>query len=112
MAPRPLCPARDHTQSARRDKAAKIAAWRYPGAGNLRGALLGEENQCRAARSARPAHHPLLLEDARQSVTDLGAKVGLSATACARRMQRLRDDGIIRGYRVVLNRPASAWARW
>jgi DNA-binding Lrp family transcriptional regulator len=45
-----------------------------------------------------------LLDDARQSVTELGAKVGLSATACARRMQRLRDDGIIRGYRVVLNR--------
>lgn len=45
-----------------------------------------------------------LLDDARQSVTELGAKVGLSATAVARRIQRLREEGIIRGYRAVLNR--------
>lgn len=45
-----------------------------------------------------------LLEDARLSHVELSAKVGLSATACARRLQRLGESGVIRRYRAELDR--------
>ncbi|SVC87419.1 uncharacterized protein METZ01_LOCUS340273 [marine metagenome] len=48
----------------------------------------------------------LLQEDASLSTADLGAAVGLSATSCWRRVQRLQDQGVLRG-RVALVDPAS-----
>jgi DNA-binding Lrp family transcriptional regulator len=39
-----------------------------------------------------------LANDGRMSQTDLSERVGLSATACARRLARLEEGGIIRGY--------------
>ena len=47
----------------------------------------------------------LLQEDASLSTADLGAAVGLSATSCWRRVQRLQDQGVLRG-RVALVDPA------
>ena len=44
-----------------------------------------------------------LLEDARISHVDLGAKVGLSSTACARRMKQLEAAGVVSGYQVQLD---------
>jgi Lrp/AsnC family transcriptional regulator, leucine-responsive regulatory protein len=43
-----------------------------------------------------------LLSDARASQIDLAEKVGLSPTACARRVRQLEEAGIIRGYRADL----------
>lgn len=43
-----------------------------------------------------------LLADARASQIELAEKVGLSPTACARRIRQLEDSGIIRGYRADL----------
>ena len=48
----------------------------------------------------------LLQEDASLSTADLGAAVGLSATSCWRRVQRLQDQGVLRG-RVALVDPAT-----
>ncbi|MBS0517927.1 MAG: Lrp/AsnC family transcriptional regulator [Proteobacteria bacterium] len=45
-----------------------------------------------------------LMYDARMSLTELGSKVGLSATACARRLERLVKEGVIKRFRVELNR--------
>ena len=42
--------------------------------------------------------------DGRISNTDLAARVGLSASACLRRVQELERSGLIRGYRAVLDR--------
>lgn len=41
--------------------------------------------------------------DGRISNVDLAAKVGLSASACLRRVQELERSGVILGYRAVLN---------
>ncbi len=46
----------------------------------------------------------LLQEDARLTNNDLSARVNLSASQCSRRRQRLEEDGLIRGYRAVLDR--------
>jgi DNA-binding Lrp family transcriptional regulator len=43
-----------------------------------------------------------LLADARASQIELAEKVGLSPTACARRIRQLEESGIIRGYRADL----------
>jgi Lrp/AsnC family transcriptional regulator, leucine-responsive regulatory protein len=43
-----------------------------------------------------------LVSDARASQIDLAEKVGLSPTACARRIRHLEESGVIRGYRVDL----------
>ena len=40
----------------------------------------------------------LLREDARQSMAELGRRVGLSRTATLARVRRLEDTGVIRGY--------------
>lgn len=45
-----------------------------------------------------------LLDDARLSHVELSAKAGLSPTACARRLQRLTESGVIRRYRAELDR--------
>lgn len=44
-----------------------------------------------------------LLEEGRISFADLGARVGLSATACARRMKQLEDSGVVRQYHAQLD---------
>ena len=45
-----------------------------------------------------------LQRDGRISNTDLAEKVGLSPSACLRRVQELERNGVIQGYRAVLNR--------
>ena len=42
--------------------------------------------------------------DGRISNTDLAAQVGLSPSACLRRVQELERSGWIKGYRAVLDR--------
>ncbi len=49
--------------------------------------------------------HELVL-DGRLSNTDLAERVGLSPSACLRRVQELERSGVIRGYRAVLDRGA------
>ena len=44
-----------------------------------------------------------LSEDGRLSNVDLAARVGLSPSACLRRVQELERSGVIRGYRAVLD---------
>lgn len=46
----------------------------------------------------------LLQGDARLTNNELAERVNLSASQCSRRRQRLEDDGLIRGYRAVLDR--------
>ena len=41
-----------------------------------------------------------LQDDARQSLVALATHVNLSPTQCARRLQRLQDSGVVRGYGV------------
>lgn len=48
-----------------------------------------------------------LTRDGRQSNADLAARVGLSASACLRRVQELERRGVISGYRAVLDRQAT-----
>ena len=45
-----------------------------------------------------------LERDGRLSNTDLASRVGLSPSACLRRVQELERTGIIKGYRAVLDR--------
>jgi len=47
-----------------------------------------------------------LTRDGRISNIDLADRVGLSPSACLRRVQELERSGIIKGYRAVLNRDA------
>lgn len=42
--------------------------------------------------------------DGRISNTRLAEKVGLSPSACHRRVQELEESGVIKGYRAILNR--------
>lgn len=46
----------------------------------------------------------ILEKDGRISNTELAQRVGLSASACLRRVQELERSGVIGGYRAVLNR--------
>jgi Lrp/AsnC family transcriptional regulator, leucine-responsive regulatory protein len=45
----------------------------------------------------------VLSEDGRISNVDLAARIGLSASACLRRVQELERVGIITGYRAILD---------
>lgn len=45
----------------------------------------------------------VLVSDARTSLADLAPKVGLSSTACARRLKALEERGMITGYHAVLD---------
>lgn len=47
-----------------------------------------------------------LSADGRVSNTELASRVGLSASACLRRVQELERNGTIKGYRAVLDRNA------
>ena len=46
----------------------------------------------------------LLQDDARLTNNDLSERVNLSPSQCSRRRQRLEDDGLIKGYRAVIDR--------
>ena len=48
----------------------------------------------------------VLQEDSQQSVQELGEAVGLSPSACHRRLKALEERGIISGFRAVLNAAA------
>ncbi len=48
----------------------------------------------------------LLQHDCTLSVADIGEKVGLSTSACHRRIRQLEDDGLIRSYSANLSREA------
>ncbi len=48
----------------------------------------------------------VLVRDGRISNLELSEKVGLSASACLRRVATLEQKGVIQGYRAVLDRPA------
>ena len=52
----------------------------------------------------------LLAVDGRLTMADLGRQVGLSRTAVLARVQRLERDGVIRGYRAVVELPGLAAA--
>lgn len=45
----------------------------------------------------------LLQKDGRISMTDLAAKIGLSATPCTERVRRLEREGVITGYHAHVN---------
>ena len=47
-----------------------------------------------------------LQADGRMTNVELSRRVGISAPPCLRRVKRLEDSGIIRGYRALLNAPA------
>jgi Lrp/AsnC family transcriptional regulator, leucine-responsive regulatory protein len=51
-----------------------------------------------------------LQSDARLSLAELGRRVGLSAPAVADRLQRLRDAGVITGYRTEVDPRALGFA--
>ena len=51
----------------------------------------------------------LLAEDGRRPFAELGAEVGLSASAAKRRVDRLRSRGLIAGFTVTLGGEALAW---
>ncbi len=44
-----------------------------------------------------------LRERGRATVTELAATTGLSASACSRRLRRLEDRRVIRGYRAIID---------
>ena len=48
----------------------------------------------------------ILQKDARISYAELGRRIGLSPAATAERMRRMEEAGIIRGYRVDIDREA------
>ena len=47
-----------------------------------------------------------LQDDGRITNVELSKRVGISAPPCLRRVKRLEQSGIIRGYRAMLNSPA------
>jgi DNA-binding Lrp family transcriptional regulator len=47
-----------------------------------------------------------LQREGRITNVELSSRVGISAPPCLRRVKRLEDAGIIRGYRALLNAPA------
>ena len=54
----------------------------------------------------------ILQKDARISFAELGRQIGLSPAATAERMRRMEDAGIIRGYRVDIDRQALNFECW
>jgi DNA-binding Lrp family transcriptional regulator len=50
-----------------------------------------------------------LRDDGRASFAAVGAKVGLSASAVKRRVDRLLDDGVITGFAAVVDPEAIGW---
>ncbi len=64
------------------------------------------KNAARAEEPILDATNRLLLSelqsDARLTLAELGRRVGLSSPAVAERLQRLEQDGVIRGYRAEI----------
>lgn len=52
----------------------------------------------------------ILEKDGRISNIELAARVGLSPSACLRRVQELERSGVIKGYRAVIDRAATGTA--
>jgi DNA-binding Lrp family transcriptional regulator len=50
-----------------------------------------------------------LMTDARSSYADIGSKVGLSAPAVKRRVDKLLDAGVLRGFTAVVDPEALGW---
>ncbi|KAA2264784.1 Lrp/AsnC family transcriptional regulator [Solihabitans fulvus] len=50
-----------------------------------------------------------LVADARSSYAEIGKKVGLSAPAVKRRVDRLLDTGVLRGFTAVVDPEALGW---
>lgn len=50
-----------------------------------------------------------LVEDARRSYADIGQVVGLSAPAVKRRVDRLRERGVITGFTAIIDPEAVGW---
>ena len=50
-----------------------------------------------------------LVADARSSYAEIGARVGLSAPAVKRRVDRLLDTGVLRGFTAVVDPEALGW---
>lgn len=50
-----------------------------------------------------------LVEDARRSFATIGDRVGLSAPAVKRRVDRLRADGVLRGFTAAVDPAALGW---
>jgi DNA-binding Lrp family transcriptional regulator len=50
-----------------------------------------------------------LADDARATYAEIGERVNLSAPAVKRRVDRLLDDGVIRGFTTVVDRSALGW---
>lgn len=46
-----------------------------------------------------------LQDDGRMTNVELSRRVGISAPPCLRRVKRLEEAGVIRGYRAILNAP-------
>ena len=51
----------------------------------------------------------LLVEDGRRTYEDIGARVGLSAPAVKRRVDRLRAEGALEGFTAVVDHGALGW---
>src|SRR3954464_16102548 len=51
----------------------------------------------------------LLRDDARRSFQDIGSRVALSAPAVKRRVDRLRREGVIRGFTTVIDPGRFGW---
>lgn len=52
----------------------------------------------------------LLREDARRSFQSIGSRVGLTAPAVKRRVDRLEADGVIRGYSATIDPARFGWS--
>lgn len=50
-----------------------------------------------------------LVADARSSYAEIGSQVGLSAPAVKRRVDKLLDSGVVRGFTAVVNPEALGW---
>jgi DNA-binding Lrp family transcriptional regulator len=50
-----------------------------------------------------------LAEDARATYAEIGQRVNLSAPAVKRRVDRMLDNGVIRGFTTVIDRSALGW---
>lgn len=51
-----------------------------------------------------------LLDDGRRSFAEIGAEVGLSAPAVKRRVDRLREQGVITGFTATVDPQALGWS--
>jgi len=82
------------------------------GARALKGGCVRHDGGVSSRRGLDPIDEAILRElaqDARRSYADIGAAVSLSAPAVKRRVDRLRDSGIIHAFTVELDHEALGW---